>query len=55
MAIKPDVLDRPTVRRAFTIGNPMEENTMQWRINNRWGFFWEKALRETMVRLRHRR
>ncbi|MGB5398695.1 MAG: O-antigen ligase family protein [Thermoanaerobaculia bacterium] len=45
LAIKPDVMDRPTVRRAFTISNPMEESTMQWRINNRWGFFWEKALR----------
>ncbi len=44
-ALKPDLLTRPTVRRAMTISNPMEENTMQWRIENRWGFFWEKALK----------
>lgn len=44
-ALKPDLLTRPTVRRALTIRNPMEEGTLQWRIENRWGFFWDKALR----------
>ncbi len=48
-ALKPDLLNRPTVRRALTLTNPMEENTLQWRMEERWGFYWEKALTKPWI------
>jgi len=45
-AWKPDLLQRPNVRRAFTLTNPMEEETLQWRMEKRWDFYWEKALEQ---------
>lgn len=45
-AWKPDLLQRPNVRRAFTLTNPMEEETFQWRLEKRWDFYWQKALQQ---------
>jgi len=48
-ALKPDLLNRPTVRRALTLTNPMEENTLQWRMEERWGFYWDRALTKPWI------
>ncbi len=42
-ALKPDVMQRPNVQRLLTLSDPMEERTMQWRVENRWNFYWEKS------------
>jgi O-antigen ligase len=40
----PGVLQRPNIQRALSLGEvSAEESTLQWRIDNRWGHFLEKA------------
>ncbi len=44
LAVRPDVLDRPTVRHAFTLFEGARTSTMQWRINERWPHFFRIAV-----------
>lgn len=39
--IKPDVLERPTIRRAMTARQGIGAETMQWRLQERWPIFLE--------------
>ncbi len=39
IAVRPDVLDRPTVQHAFTLFEGSKTANMQWRIKQRWPHF----------------
>ncbi len=39
LAVRPDILDRPTVRHAFTVLEGTQTANMQWRIHQRWPHF----------------
>lgn len=43
-ALKPDVLERPTVKQAFSAFQGTKAGTMQWRIQERWPHFWSRTL-----------
>ena len=40
----PDLADRPNVKRMLTIFQASEQDTLQWRMNERWAHFFEAAL-----------
>lgn len=40
-ALKPDILQRPTIRQALTAKEGLGAGTMQWRIQDRWPLFVE--------------
>jgi len=40
---KPDLAQRPNVRRFLTISKPMEQGTFRWRMTHRWPHFFELA------------
>ncbi len=44
LALKPDLFDRPNVKRVFTMKNPAAEETFNWRREVAWPHFWNLAL-----------
>ncbi len=44
VAIRPDILDRPTVRHAATLFEGTRTANMQWRITQRWPHFFQIAM-----------
>ncbi|MBV8200800.1 MAG: O-antigen ligase family protein, partial [Acidobacteria bacterium] len=40
IAVRPGLLRGPNVQRFLTITHPMEEDTFQWRMKERWPHFW---------------
>ncbi|MFQ5668691.1 MAG: O-antigen ligase family protein, partial [Candidatus Binatia bacterium] len=44
VTMKPDLWERPTVRHLLTTRQGMHNANMQWRLQERWPYFWERAL-----------
>jgi O-Antigen ligase len=40
IAVRPSLLEGPNIQRFLTIAHPMEEDTFQWRMKERWPHFW---------------
>jgi O-antigen ligase len=40
LAAKPDLLERPTVKRMLSASEGTEADTFQWRLQERWPHFW---------------
>jgi len=41
LALKPNLSQRPTIERALTVLDPLEQDTLQWRMTERWPYFME--------------
>lgn len=44
MTLKPNVLQSPDVQRLFSTSQGTEDDTMQWRMQERWPHFWKKVV-----------
>ncbi len=44
LVMMPDISQRPTVRRALTLSDGLEVSTFEWRRQERWPHFWQKAV-----------
>lgn len=44
LVVRPDILGRPAIRHVMTTAEGTSTNTMKWRMEQRWPFFFDKAL-----------
>jgi len=44
LALKPDLFQRPNLQRLLTATHPTEVDTLQWRAEVPWPYFWRKML-----------
>ena len=49
IAVRPDVLDRPTVQHAFSLFQGTRTANMQWRMTHRWPHFIQIAIDNPMI------
>ncbi|HXQ21246.1 MAG TPA: O-antigen ligase family protein [Candidatus Acidoferrales bacterium] len=44
LGLKPDLFERPSVQVFFSIKEGAQADTLQWRMRERWPYFWQKAM-----------
>ena len=44
LGLKPDLFERPSVQVFFSIKEGTRADTLQWRMRERWPYFWQKAM-----------
>jgi len=47
--VKPDLLERPTIQRMMSASEGTEASTFEWRMEERWPYFWNRALERPLV------
>ncbi len=49
LVVKPDLMERPTIVRALSLGEGTGVDTFKWRQEKRWPHFWYKALEHPLL------
>jgi hypothetical protein len=49
LVVKPDLFQRPNVRRMLSASQGSEVSTLRWRLEDRWPHFWNKSLEHPWV------